>query len=174
MSEIWLPVVGFEDTYSVSSFGRVRRDIRGPGTQAGRILKPHVTQKGYHSVCLSRDLKGHTIFVHVVVAEAFIGPRPEGQEINHKDADKQHNVPSNLEWTTHLLNIRHSEALGLRTPRRGETHHSARYSDATIAAVRASSLSSKRASEVFGISSGYIKMLRRGEFRVHGPAEASL
>ena len=50
--------------------------------------------------------------VHSLVALAFIGPRPEGMEVNHKDCDKQNNALNNLEYVTHGENQRHAAQMG--------------------------------------------------------------
>jgi hypothetical protein len=49
--------------------------------------------------------------------EAFVGPRPDGHEVNHIDGDRENNHLANLEYVTHAENITHAYALGL-IPRR--------------------------------------------------------
>jgi len=49
----------------------------------------------------------------VLVAQTFV-PNPENKpEINHKNGNKQDNYYKNLEWCTHLENMRHSFRNGL-------------------------------------------------------------
>ena len=48
--------------------------------------------------CIKRQRK--TIYIHTLVAETFIGVRPEGQVIDHIDGDKSNNNLSNLRYTT--------------------------------------------------------------------------
>lgn len=55
-----------------------------------------------------------TIFIHRLVAEVFIGPRPAGTEVNHKDGNKQNPIVTNLEYVTHLENVRHAIRIGRR------------------------------------------------------------
>lgn len=52
-------------------------------------------------------------YVHELVALAYIGDRPEGYQINHKDGDKHNNHRSNLEYVTAYDNIRHAHQTGL-------------------------------------------------------------
>lgn len=60
---------------------------------------------GYKVVCLTKDGKSKTVFVHRIVAMAFL-PNPENLPcINHKDEDKTNNFLENLEWCTHQYNM---------------------------------------------------------------------
>lgn len=101
----WKPVPGFEGYY-VSNTGLVRSEKRGKSL----ILKPSPSKKtGYHRVCLRKDGKPYTKYVHIIVCEAFHGPKPTPEhEVNHKDLDKGHNHEKNLEWLTHAENIEHA------------------------------------------------------------------
>lgn len=118
MSESWRPVVGYEGIYEVSDHGRVRRVLAGQGARPGYILSPTQAGRGYAegraypSVCI---YKGRTVArrnVHQLVAEAFIGPRPEGMHINHKDSDKSNNHATNLEYVTPSENYWHAVEAG--------------------------------------------------------------
>lgn len=73
-----------------------------------------------YKMTLTRKPSGHLIifitrvgqrFVHRLVLEAFIGPRPEGMICCHYDGNPQNNKPENLRWDTHYGNaqdaIRH-------------------------------------------------------------------
>lgn len=105
----WRPVVGWDELYEVSSDGAVRR------IKTGRILRPRATGSPgnpYYAVALWRRGHRKDRKVHHLVAEAFIGPRPHGHEINHIDLNKLRNVVVNLEWVTHRDNMRHAGALG--------------------------------------------------------------
>jgi hypothetical protein len=107
--QTWLPVLGYEGVYEVSISGLVRRsDGYHP---VPRTLKPGKNHHGYLFVSLSRGGKMQTIFVHRLVAEAFIGPRPAGMTINHKNGDKEDNRASNLEFMSHADNMRHADTI---------------------------------------------------------------
>lgn len=125
-TEEWRPVVGFEGIYEVSSCGRIRRVANGHGAVAGRMLSPNPNKKGYLRACLCRDGKAKQGRVHTLVAEAFIGPRPEGCEVDHIDGNRQNNHVSNLRWVTPKENIRASLARnggrpGLRGIKNGQS-----------------------------------------------------
>lgn len=115
MTESWRPVVGFEDIYSVSDQGRVRRDKIARGAKVGRILKPTVDKRGgYLSFSLYRGNRAarFRVKIHTLVAAAFIGPRPVGTEVLHGDGDPTHNQPSNLRYGTRGENNLDSVAHG--------------------------------------------------------------
>ena len=101
--ERWLPVDGYEGFYEVSSLGRVRSVPRrvSNGMRGGRILRTATGRHGHLHLGLSRENRVRTFTVHVLVARAFLGPRPAGMEIRHLDGDAGNNVPENLRYGTH-------------------------------------------------------------------------
>jgi hypothetical protein len=112
--ELWKVISGFPD-YMVSTYGRVKRvkdsRSRNPTYRSGRLLK-HIKLAGYPSVCLWVDGARSGKMVHILVAEAFLGPCPIGKEVDHKDANKENPVVGNLEYVTHKENMRRARALG--------------------------------------------------------------
>lgn len=103
-NEVWLPVDGQDVAYEVSSLGRVRslpRVVkRGTGTYSvsGRILRPFKGDADGHQVISFGKRNRH--YVHLLVLEAFVGPRPDGLEGCHNDGDPTNNRASNLRWDT--------------------------------------------------------------------------
>lgn len=119
--EIWKPVVGFEGIYEVSNLGPIRRIQYAPGTYNGKILKPGIDKDGYLKVVLSNQpKKKRTVHVHIVVAEAFLGPRPEGKQVNHIDTNKKNCRSLNLEYLTRLEHEQHAIKNGQKY--QGEKH----------------------------------------------------
>ena len=56
----------------------------------------------------------YKVKVHTIVAELFV-PKPESDEkleVNHKDCDRMNCHYTNLEWVTHVENIRYSIKCG--------------------------------------------------------------
>ena len=112
MSEEWRAIPGYEGLYEVSSEGRVRSldrvisctrsDSAGPFGRdlQGRELKQSTDRTGRLSVNLSRNGRARKRRVHTLVAEAFVGPRPEGLEVCHGDGDPSNNRVSNLRYGT--------------------------------------------------------------------------
>jgi hypothetical protein len=111
--EIWRPVIGYEGLYEVSDLGRVRsldrviRNGQGEYLKAGKILSQIRTPPmGYLSVTLTNGDRGKRYRVHVLVLEAFMGPRPKKLIGCHNNGDLDDNRPENLRWDTHAANTR--------------------------------------------------------------------
>jgi transposase-like protein len=111
-TEEWKPVVRWELTHLVSSHGRVRRIRDRRGNDVDRIIKPQMTYHGYWWLRLSEKPRV-TKLVHCLVAEAFLGPRPAGHQVNHKDGIKYNNSASNLEYVTPQQNVAHARRMRL-------------------------------------------------------------
>jgi hypothetical protein len=116
--ETWKPIQGYEGLYEVSNQGRVRGVKRTvikkngvPFTAKECILTLHKTKKGYLIADLWKDNKEKRLYVHRLVAMAFI-PNPYGyKEVNHKDENKENNTIDNLEWSSRLENVRHGTGI---------------------------------------------------------------
>jgi len=97
--EEWKQVVGFQN-YEVSNFGRVRN-------RYGKILNGSINKHGYHTVVLYKNKNQRRVMVHRLVAEAFLGKREVGKEINHINGIKTDNRVENIEWCTKSQNLLH-------------------------------------------------------------------
>lgn len=108
-----------EPGYQVTSDGRVRsvtRVVRTTNNQRrtyrGRELRPGRTASGHLTVACGR---GNSRSVHVLVLEAFVGPRPEGMEGLHGNGKSEDNRLKNLRWGTRsenlIDNVKHGKAL---------------------------------------------------------------
>lgn len=106
MSEIWKDVVGYEGYYQVSNLGNVRSVTRsvsvtrwGAGrTQVfpGKPIAQQTGTRGYKFVILVKDRDRKGLEVHVLVAKAFLGPRPANHDVHHKDSNPANNRLDNL------------------------------------------------------------------------------
>lgn len=121
--------------YEVSSEGRVRRSSPGRKTFSGRVMKPQKQVCGYLSVRPTINGKNVILYVHDLVAAAFIGQKPLGARVNHMDTDKHNNRAGNLEYTTHAGNMKHAAESGVMV--RGEGHPASKLTEAKVRELRA-------------------------------------
>lgn len=170
--EIWKPVVGFEGLYEVSSAGRVatltrrNRPLReGAPKSCRRLLKLNPTggpHKEYRAVTLV-DLasRRRRVSVHVLVLEAFVGPRPEDMECCHNNGIPSDNRLENLRWDTRSNNM--ADKLRHGTARIGGRHPMAVLTAQDVREIRrlvAAGKTSRQVAEVFGVTVGAIKDIR--------------
>lgn len=128
--EVWKDVVGYEGKYIVSSLGRVAA-LSFPIT-AGKLhycRRPHLlsiapNDNRYIMTSLSKG-RNHRmkVYVHRLVAEAFL-PNPGNlPHINHKDENKRNNNVENLEWCTVRYNVNYGTAIERRRKTRELLSH---------------------------------------------------
>ncbi len=106
MSEIeeeWRPVKDWPN-YEVSNLGRLRRTtVRITMIARRRLPSGYLGSAMWKGKRHNRESKTATI--HVLVADAFIGPRPKGFHTHHKNRDREDARAINLEYipgTVHL------------------------------------------------------------------------
>ena len=98
-----MPVLGSEGFYEVSSLGRTRsldHIVNGKNNhkvlKRGKLLKQQISKYGYARITLYKNNQPKIYFVHVLVWEAFNGPKPEGMQVNHINENKTDNRLENL------------------------------------------------------------------------------
>lgn len=134
-TESWLPIVGYEGLYEVSDRGRVRSTAWGQGRRTDLVIGGH-NHKGYRRVTLHVHRERRSFMVHALVLEAFVGPRPDGYYVDHKNTVKHDNRLANLEWVPPAVNAERAEAAGLIPHQRGEQHYAARLTEADVRTIR--------------------------------------
>ena len=139
-------IKGFESLYEASDFGRVRGlerriYVSASGRSAGYfrrqrscILNPTPDDNDYQHVTLWRGAEGRQVGVHVLVLEAFIGPRPDGRYGCHRDGRPSHNRLPNLYWGTPVENS--ADKLQHGTHRQGQAIPWSRLTEADVRRIR--------------------------------------
>ena len=120
----WRPIAEFP-AYEVSNTGLVRG-------KAG-VLTLRTDPKGYLFATL-RQGKTHKRAVARLVAAAFIGPRPDGCVVRHRDGIKSNNVPANLSYGTPTENEQDKRGHG--TAPIGQHHPAAKLTEGQVADIR--------------------------------------
>lgn len=109
---MWADVRGYEGRYQVSTLGRVKslarlRKGKGDGVvpmpermMVLRIRPDNGRQRPYLEVCLRdgshRDIRGKQKLVHRLVADAFIKPLEQGEQVDHINGVHSDNRVENL------------------------------------------------------------------------------
>lgn len=156
--EIWLPVVGYEDLYHVSNFGRLKSFKRSKP----HILKPRISTDGYLRVALNKGNKQKDFKVYRLVAICFIPNPEEKPEVNHRDGNPLNNHVGNLEWCTRSENMRHAVDTGLSPL--GEEHPKAKLTAEQVRFIRLNPdpLNTIELAEMFGVDSTTISQIQLG------------
>jgi hypothetical protein len=172
--ERWLPVVGHEG-YEVSNWGRVRsiaRTLDCGGNQQrghvrfykGRLLSPWIVKSsGYLNV----SIYSKKFHIAHLVAEAWIGPRPGGFQIDHKDGNKQNNCVWNLRYVTPKENTNAGNYT--RQVARGKKNGKTKLSDADVIEIRRlkiEGMTYKEIAKMFNVNSGYVRKIALRKVRV--------
>lgn len=170
VSETWKPVVGAKG-YEVSDLGNVRSLDRIVKYQrngsiigrvyAGRLLNPSTRESGHLIVGLGR-LNGKRVYkeVHVIVLEAFRGPRPPNLESLHGDGIPSNNKLENLQWGTRSQNSIDALQHGARAS--GERHFRAKLTDEDVRLIRsdlAGKISYQKIADRFGVKKATIAQI---------------
>lgn len=157
--EVWLPVVG-HDGYEVSSFGRIA-SIRN----RERFIRKPNSATVYLSMSFKKrpEDKGQTSRnIHSVVAETFIGPRPDGMVVRHIDGNRYNNAASNLAYGTPNENVYDSVK---HKTYKGSQNGRAVLDERHVALIRMlldKGLSSSELSRRLGVSVGTIHAIKTG------------
>jgi len=125
----WIAIEDYEGLYAVSDEGDVMSMNYAKSGLPG--LMTQTLRRGYPSVFFRKRDKGRWFTVHTLVAKAFIGPRPDGHDINHIDGVKMHNARTNLEYVTKSENQKHACKL-LLIDNRGESHSQSKLAEEQV------------------------------------------
>ena len=88
--EIQWKAVKDYNNYEVSNMGQVRN-------KKGQLMKARDNGRGYMNCHLRQNNTSKHVYIHRVVAQAFVTATSEDQnEVDHIDKDKSNNCASNL------------------------------------------------------------------------------
>ena len=107
-SEIWKPIIGWEDIYAISNYGYVKNII------TNKYIAGDINNFGYHRVTLYNNNFHKRYFRHRLVAMHFIENPNNYKFVNHIDGIKSNNSIYNLEWCDQSYNEKHAFKMGLR------------------------------------------------------------
>ena len=100
--EQWKVVCDLPD-YEASNKGNIRKK------KTGKEVRQHTNANGYKMIWVYVEGKRTNKYVHRLVATAFLGLPKNNEEVNHKNGVRSDNNINNLEWVTHIENIRQRE-----------------------------------------------------------------
>lgn len=146
---IWKPWKNYE----VSDTGLVRKN--------GKLKKPSLRQDGYlHVGIVEPGLKPRKVFLHRLVLEAFVGPRPEGMQCRHIDGNPLNNNLSNLCWGTQAEN--EADKIKHGTHMSGTKIPSSKLNAAQVVEIRRSNLTQRELARIYGVGQAQISRIKRG------------
>lgn len=97
--EEWLPIVGWEEYYEISSLGQVRRIVGGKGSRSHGRCKKITVSCDYHVTSLNRPGEQVVIKIAREMLRAFEGEAPAGKPwACHGDGNSLNDVLDNLRW----------------------------------------------------------------------------
>lgn len=127
-----LKVSEYGDIWGIHDYSKKRKanlDEDGYYRLNIKYKKPHLNKKG--EICSYGAL-----FVHRLVAMAFLSNPNHYPVINHKDGNKQNNHYSNLEWCTVKYNNLHAIKTGLAKGIEGEKNPKGKLTKEQVIEIR--------------------------------------
>jgi hypothetical protein len=132
--------------------------------QSEKELKPWV-QKGYQIVSAKQGNKRPKVFLHRLVAMAFVDGYSPELSVNHINGNKLDNRPENLEWVTVAQNTKHQWRTGL-VDLRGENQPTHKLTQRQVIHIRKAlklGVPSNSLSIIAGVNSSTIHLIKQGK-----------
>ena len=95
-----------DECYEISNYGNCRRLLKNGDY---RVIKGSIQNRGYRYYQIQINGVRINKLFHQLVAQAFLGDRPEGLVIDHIDRNKLNNNVSNLRYITFKENLRNCD-----------------------------------------------------------------
>lgn len=162
--ENWKKIIGF-DQYEVSDLGNVKSVSNPLTTRKEKILRKGTIKNGYNIVVLTKYKKQNTIYVHRLVADAFIKNKEDKKEVNHINGVKTDNRVENLEWMSTSENAIHAFRNNLSA--KGQDRTQAKLTDVQVLEIKKSGLRNIELSRKYNISKSIISGIQRGRLWRH-------
>jgi hypothetical protein len=134
--------------------GEWRQIPGGPDVHGYRIIRV--------SPAVSSNGRSQKLYVHILVATAFHGPRPDGMQCRHLNGNRSDSRPENLAWGT--ISENQMDRVPHGTSNRGEMHGMAKLSIQQINEIRSLVSSGKSVAFVakqFNISASHVYSVTR-------------
>lgn len=165
----WRPIPSLSN-HSASSDGEIRNDL------TGTLRKSHTCKRtGYKYIGFGRRGAKICRTVHVLVAEAFYGPRQRGAQVRHLDGVRSNCAAANLSYGSARDNAADRDRHG-RTCRGDKNGNRIVCSD-QVAELRAlyaaGGVTQYELADRYGISQAQVNNIVLGKQWAHEPHEAS-
>ncbi len=162
--EEWREAPPFQGLYAVSSLGRFAGTVRYPRRRYG-ARKASTTSTGHKRVVMT-SLQGDKCveWLHRVVLEVFVGPRPDGAITRHLNGDPGDNRVCNLAWGSPRENMH--DKWKHDTMYRGSAHHSTSLTEGVVQDIRRAlrqGCSRRDVEASFGVGYGVVKNIDTGK-----------
>ncbi len=151
--EVWRSLPR-DPRYQVSNLGRVRTFARAKGE---KYLKPCTPPSCRYALV---SIRGKAVGVHVLVAETFLGPRPEGMCVRHLDDDGLNNRLENIAYGTPKDNASDRERNGRYA--RGSAVVTAKLTEDLVAQIKCAEGSSRKIAAQYGVGRETVRLIRNG------------
>ena len=157
-------IIPSNPAYRISRSGKVQSRWKRIGQGRGKAPKLVLGETWHDLTCLT-DAAGYAVValgrrrrgrIANLLLDAFVGPRPAGQECRHLDGDRSNDSLENLAWGTSAENTedqrRHGTLIG------GERHGMAKLTNADVDKIRrmAGTMTQRKIGEIFGVSQCHV------------------
>lgn len=153
--------------YEVSDHGHVRSWKNG---RFGRRKEPRLLKTSFHDFGYPfLEINGKNRFVHHLVLEAFVGPRPpEKKHCRHIDGNPKNNHVSNLAWATVKENANDRQIHGTQV--KGAQLPFSKLKESDIPEIRRlikTGVSCRKIGKMFNVSECPILLIKQGKTWKH-------
>lgn len=97
---VFKPIPSLDNLYEINENGTVIRNVKTK-RNSKIFLDMHHSKTGYYATFINFKGTVKRIMIHKVVAEAWIGIKPDNLEVDHIDRNPHNNHYTNLRYVTH-------------------------------------------------------------------------